>query len=122
MKPLRPDNDFQRHVLIEETNSSGVNVPVTSGTITAFLATSKGSNATAADATLSGSMTYIGGANGIVEGTWQFQLDASVLTRTLLNTHFGASLVAYLHFSKANSFRRFVPVEYRDEALPATEA
>lgn len=124
MKPLRPDRDFSRHVLIEETNSDGVNVPVTEGTIEGYLATTKATNAadpTAPTDTLTAELTYIGGANDIEAGTWLFQLDASVLTRTLLNTHFTSGAVVYLHFTKSNSFHAYVPLEYRDEALAATE-
>lgn len=110
-KKLAPLNDLNRHVLIEEVNSSGVVVPVTAGTITGYLATTKTATS-AADATLSASLSYIGGANDIKEGTWLFQLDAAVLTKTLLDTHFGTSGVAYLIVERANGVKRYQPLEY----------
>lgn len=115
---LSPLNDLNRYVLIEEVNSSGVVVPVTSGTVTGFLATTNASGATAADATLSASLTYVGGSNDIEAGTWLFQLDAAVLTLALLNTHFGSTGVAYLIVKKDNSVRRWERLEYVT-SLPA---
>lgn len=114
-RKLTPLNDFNRLVLIEEVNSSGVVVPVTSGTVTGFLATTNASGATAADATLSASLTYVGGANDIAAGTWLFQLDAAALTLALLDTHFASSAVAYLIVKKDNSVRRWERLEYSNQ-------
>lgn len=111
-RKLAPLNDFNRYVDIEEVNASGVVVPLTSGTVTGFLATTNASDATAADATLSASLTYVGGANGLPAERWLFQLDAAVLTKTLLDTHFGESGVAYLIVKKDNGIRRWERLEY----------
>lgn len=113
-RPLSPLNDFDRTVLIEEVNSSGVVVPVTDtsgGAIVGFLATSKDPTASAADPTLSVNGVYIGGANGYDAGTWLFQIDASVLTPSLLDSKFG-SVTPYFLVQRTNGKRRYEKLKY----------
>lgn len=81
MSNLTPLVDFARTFLLEEFDTTaGAYVPVTGGTApTCYLATSDDA-ATAADPTLSGTATYIGGNGAAPVGTWFFGLDAAVLT------------------------------------------
>lgn len=90
--PLYPSNDFVRTLLLETVHAvTGVTTPVTTGTVTGFLATSSSPTATAADPSLEVSGVYVGGANGYDAGTWLFEIDADDLTPTLLATLFATA-------------------------------
>lgn len=113
-RPLSPLNDFDRTVLIEEVNASGVVVPVvdtSGGAIVGFLSTGKEPTAVAAHASLSVAGTYIGGANGYDAGTWLFQIDASALTAALIDTNF-ATNVPYFIVQRSNGKRRYEKLKY----------
>jgi hypothetical protein len=119
--PLSPLNDFNRTVLLEVVDGvTGVITPVTTGTVTGFLATSNLPTAGSADASLSVSGVYIGGANGYEAGTWLFAIDAAVLTPALLDTHF-ASATPYFIVGRVSGVRRYEKLAYKP-ALAATLA
>jgi hypothetical protein len=116
---LVPLNDFTVHVPIHYNHATtGTKTPLTTGTVTGFISTSKTSSATAADATLEASLVYVGG-NPIetgssvnhAAGTWQFQLDAAVLTLALLEQHF-ANATPYLIVKSDNNIRRWKALNY----------
>jgi hypothetical protein len=80
---ITPLNDFVASVTIMDVDSAGVETPVTTGTVTAFLATSRASDATAADPSLSVSASYSG-----ADGVWLIRFDAATLTLSLLESLF----------------------------------
>lgn len=83
---LYPLNDFSVKVKLREINpTTGVVSPLTTGTVTAFLATSDAPTAGAADPALEMTPTHLGG------GVWLIFFDATVLTAALLATHFAAT-------------------------------
>lgn len=99
--------------------STGTKAPITTGSVTGFLATSKGPSATAADASLQASLTYVGGNSDgeggtYAAGTWLFQLDAAALTPNLLSTHF-AGARPYLIVERTNDLRVAIPLTYASE-------
>lgn len=83
---LYPLNDFCVIVRLQKINqSTGERTPLTSGTVTAFLATSEAPTATPAHATLE--MTPV----HIENGKWLVFFDASVLTAALLASLFSGT-------------------------------
>jgi hypothetical protein len=87
-KTLTPLVDFARTFLLEQFDTTaGAYVPVTAGAVTCYLATSDDA-ATAADPSLTGSASYIGGTGASPAGTWFLGLDAAVLTFALLDSLF----------------------------------
>lgn len=117
--PLYPLNDFLRTLLLETVHpTTGVTTPVTTGTVTGFLATSNSPTATAADASLSVSGVYIGGANDFDAGTWLFEIDAANLTAALLATHF-TTATPYFIVKMDGAIRVFEKLKYV-AARPAT--
>lgn len=110
---LSPLNDLAFFAKLQQVSTStGAKTPLTSGTVTAFLATSNAADATAADASLSVSAVHVTG------GKWLVFFDASVLTLTLLETHF-ASVTPYLIIEQEDGFRVYHELEY-SEAKAAT--
>lgn len=90
---LNPLNDKTVTFQLSVRNSStGVLTPVSTGSVSAIIATTDAPNATAADPTLTFNAVYIGGANGFADGTWMVFIDAAVLTVALL-----AGLPRYLY-------------------------
>lgn len=126
---LAPDNEFDRSIVLEEINTStGVRTPITTGTITGFLSTGYDSTATAAHASLSVSGVYIGGQLKVTggtatydAGTWLFHIDASVLTKTLLDTYF-ATATPYFIVTKSSSLRKVGQLTYLTYSAGGTEA
>lgn len=111
---------------LKSVPSTGTKAAITTGTVTGFLATSKSSSATAADAALQATLTYVGGNSdgegGTYEaGMWLFQLDASVLTANLLSTNFAAT-TPYLIVTRSNDLRWAFPLVYRDSLVGSVEA
>jgi len=110
---LAPLNDLDITIVLEDINTStGTRTPITTGTVTGFLATSSAPDATAADATLSVSGVYVGGQTKVSgksgnydAGTWLFHLDASALTISLLDTNF-LTATPYFIVSKSNAVRK----------------
>lgn len=115
---ITPDNDMSIRVgPIYSNPPTGTRAPVTSGTVTFFLAATAIA-AVAADGTLQGNATYIGGnddGNGGTHpvGSWLCQLDASVMVRTLLETLFGTNDEAFLICQKANDINCVTRCEYQ---------
>lgn len=89
---LAPLNPLTRHVLLETLDASGTRTPVTTGTVTGFLATSDEPDATAADAALVATCAHVGG-NEIVDGeddlhppgTWQIKFSPATFTVSRLD-------------------------------------
>lgn len=104
---LYPLNDFAKYLRLPDINSTTGNVGyLTSGSVTAFLSTTNGPTATAADATLVMSPTYVP-----AKQKWLLYFDASVLTVNLLNTLF-ASTPPYLIVQYPSGFRVYFAGEY----------
>jgi hypothetical protein len=122
---LVPLNDIYVDVgPLRTVSTAGLKAAITTGTVDFFLSASKSSSATAADPTLSGTATYVGSAsdgdgNTYDAGMWICQLDAAVLTASLLRTHFQATSKAYLYVKRDNNIRRMVELTYVD-TLPVT--
>lgn len=99
-------NDFFAKVALRQVDAStGVETALTTGTVTAFLATGYGPTATAADPALSVSATHLG------KGVWLIAFDAAVLTTALLDPLFG-STPAYLIVQQPGGLRVYTPVTY----------
>lgn len=99
-------NDFfVKTKLFAGNPTTGAVEPLTSGTVTAFLATSNAATATAADAALSMSPVHLG------DGLWLIFLDGAVLTTTLLDPLFG-STPPYLIIQQPGGIRVYAPVTY----------
>lgn len=99
---LYPLNDF----CVDVTLTDRAGAPITSGSVTAFLSTSKEPSATAADAALSVTATYSGAG-----GVWNVTIDAAVLTLALLNTHF-ANATPYLIVQLVGAVRVWQKCKY----------
>lgn len=111
---LYPLNDLAVSVrLVDIDATTGAESNVTTGTVTAFLATSNGPTATAADATLNATVNYSGAG-----GWWTVTIDAAVLTAALLDTLF-ASVTPYLIIRRTNGIRVYVEMAY-SASRPAT--
>ena len=114
-KTISPGNDYEDFILLEETDATtGVVGPVTSGTVTGFLAATNSSTATAIDESLSVTGVYVGGANGYDAGTWMFVIDATVITAALI----GGKGTIYFIVQKAGAVRVYRKVKVLD-ARPA---
>lgn len=112
MNQLNPLNDFVRVVNLKRINSStGAEEPITTGSPTGFLATSKEPDATTAHASLSANGVYIGATAGYEAGDWMFQLDAAVLTKALLETYFLTG-VPYFIVNLASDVRVYEQLDY----------
>jgi hypothetical protein len=101
---LFPLNDFVAKLTLKDVDATGKAIPLTTGTVTAFLATSNGPTATAADPSLTQSATNLGG------GAWLVSFDAAVLDPTLLASLFAGGV--YLIVQKLNGVRAWFPVTY----------
>lgn len=110
---LYPLNDFIAQVTLKDVDATGAEIPVTTGTVTAFLATSNGPTATAADPTLSVSAVYTGAG-----GVWLITIDAAVLTASLLALHF-ATVTPYLIVQKTGAVRVYAKCKYKAERAAA---
>jgi hypothetical protein len=109
---LYPLNDFAVRVTLKDIDTTpgsptfGKSIPLTSGSVTAFLATSNAPTAAAADPSLTMSPTHI--ANGV----WLVSFDAAVLTAALLATLFAATL-PFLIVQKPSGVRVYYDVVYQ---------
>jgi len=117
---LVPLNDFVVFANIPLRNTTtGALEYATTGTVTGFLATSADADATAAHASLSVSGTQVGSItldNGeTLPSAWMFQIDAAVLTKSLLDTHFAPSTrnPCYFIVSRASAKRQVLRLEYK---------
>lgn len=103
---LYPLNTFYAKVALRTIDpSTGVETPLTTGTVTAFLSTSYAANAAAADPALSVSATHI------AKGVWLIAIPGSVLTPTLLDPLFAAA-TPYLIVQQPGGIRVYAPVTY----------
>lgn len=101
-----PLNDFAAKAKLRNLDpTTGVETPLTTGPVIAFLATSNGPAATAADAALSMSPVHLG------DGVWLIFLDAAVLTTALLDPLFAAT-PPYLIVQQPGGVRVYAPVAY----------
>lgn len=105
---MYPSNDLAVTVTLQEIDSlTGVKNPLTTGTVTAFIATSNSPTATAADPSLSVSATHLNNP----AGKWLIFFDASVLTPALLSSLFSAA-TPYLIVEQTNGVRAYVEMSY----------
>jgi hypothetical protein len=119
---LAPDNDLLRTFYLEDVDPiTFAKTPVTTGTVTAFLATTK--DGSAADPSLSISAVHVGVASPTADeyalGTWGIEFDATILTSSLLATLFAATGKAFLVVEKAGAVRRYEQLTYAT-AIAAT--
>lgn len=106
-------NDFfVKAKLTTGSPTTGDVTPLTSGTVTAFLSTTNGPSAVAADPALSMAPTHLGG------GIWLIFFDAGVLTAPLLDPLFAAS-PPYLIVEQPGGVRVYASVTYAP-SRPAT--
>jgi hypothetical protein len=101
-------NDFIQEVTNMDVDATGAEVAVSTGTVTAFLATDNGPTATAADATLSVSAVYTGAG-----GVWIATFDKTVMLASLLNTLFPAGVTPYLIVENSTGIRVYVTCAYK---------
>lgn len=115
--PLSPLNDFSLEWKLKTldmtpgSSTLGKLIPLTTGTVSAFLATSNSPTATAADPTLTVVCTHVG------SGKWISSWNADVLTPTLLETLFAAA-TPYAICVAAGDVRKYAECEY----VPAAAA
>src|SRR5690348_629197 len=103
---LSPLNDFAVKAKLKQIDPATGDVgPLTTGTVTAFLATSNSATATAADPSLSVDADHLG------DGVWLVSFDGAVLTPELLDPLFGATL-PYLIIEQDGNVRVYAPVTY----------
>jgi hypothetical protein len=104
---LFPLNDLALLATLKTVSqTTGKAVTLTSGTVTAFLATSSGPSATAADATLTATVTYLSSVS-----KWLIEFDGAALTAALLNTHFAAA-TPYLIIQSTGNLRTASALAY----------
>lgn len=116
---LSPLNDFDRTIQLEQIDSvTGTRTPLTTGDVTAFLATSPAPDAAAADGTLSVAAVHVGGNPKVAAGgetykpgTWLVHIDASALTVLLCTAQF-ANATPYLIVSVAGGVRKVGQLTY----------
>ena len=89
----------------------------TTGTVSAFLATSGASDATAADASLVATCAYDSGN----APWWSVYFPASVLTQTLMDTHFADPAECWCIATHSGGVREVIQLDYDDylEITPA---
>ncbi len=93
-RPLNPLNKFARTILVEDVSATtAATIPVVSGTLTGFIATSNSPLAGAADPTLTTTGTHIGvsvpdATHPYPLGTWLITFSGTTLTVALLDSLF----------------------------------
>lgn len=103
---LHPLNPLAFVVTMRAMNDAGKLVPVDTGTVTAFLATSDAPTATKADDTLEVEAIYTG-----AKGEWAVRFPAAILTPTLLATLF-ADTPPYCILAASFGARGVLPLTY----------
>jgi hypothetical protein len=104
---LYPLNDLNLVVTLKFVDVDGSIKPLDTGPISFFLATSNLPTATQADAALAGNAVHLAAGSG----QWLIQLDAAVLTFSLLNGLF-ASVPPVLIVQSANNVRGYATLAY----------
>lgn len=114
---LSPLNNFWATIYIPTVSlTDGVESGLSTGTVTAFLATSGEPDAVAADATLSVACTHVGQASPTAgqfpTGTWLIAFPKSVLTVALLDQLF-ADTAPYLIVEHSTTMRVETKLKYK---------
>lgn len=91
----------------------GKPIPLTTGTVTAFIAASIAPTAVAVDPSLTASGLHIG------KGKWLIVFDGSILTPTLLNTLFGSGTIPQIIIQQPGNLRSYVPGVTYSASKPA---
>jgi hypothetical protein len=105
---ISPLNDYMWTATLRQRDvTTGALSDITSGTVTAFLATHHDADAVAADATLNCTVNYSGAG-----AAWTVSIDASVLTKALLDTLFSTTGRIYLIVKKAGAILVWYEEEY----------
>ena len=121
---LVPGNDFLATFFIEEPDpTTFAKVPVTSGAISAFIATTNGPLATAAHANLVAVVTHVGVIAPVPDGdyplgTWSIAIDGAGLTQAILDPLF-ATATPYLIVDRVGDVRRYQKVVYKTQLAVA---
>lgn len=120
-RPFAADNAFVRGVLLRLVDpATGAITPVTTGTVTGFLAASR-TAAAPPDGTLQVNLVYIGNQPGRAAGTWMFFLPASVMARALLEQYF-LNKRAYFICVRSNARRVVEEIVYADAEMATLAA
>jgi hypothetical protein len=99
-------NDFSKFVKLKDIDANtGAVSSLTSGTVTVFFSTDNDSAAVTAHADLSNTATHI------ANGKWLIFFDASVLTKSVLDTAFSTD-PPYMIVQYPNGFRVYFTGEY----------
>lgn len=114
---ISPLNTFWRLYQIETVDATdGSESGQTTGTVTAFLATSNAPDATAVDGTLSVSATHVGvaspGAGQWPLGTWLITIPGSAMTVALMDQYFTTE-EPYLIVQRTGSDRVYEHLHYK---------
>lgn len=113
--PLTPLVDFSRTFVLEQYDPTlAAYTPVITGPVTCYLAAASDA-VTAADPSLTGTATYIGGVGtpAAPAGTWFFGLDASVLTFALLDSLYNNTTTKpWFVVLKPSGVRAVEPLKY----------
>lgn len=111
---ISPLNDLVLKAKLKEVVAGSLTAtPLTTGEVTAFLATSDAPTAAAADPALAATCEHVAG------GAWRIAFDAADLDPELLDGLFGATNVAYCIIQQPGGFRTVVPLVYA-ASRPAT--
>lgn len=103
---LSPLNDFIFSIPVKDIDAAGSEIPVTTGTVSAFLATSNSPTDDAADESLRATLSYTGAG-----GIWLGRFDAATLTAELLDSKF-ANTAPYLIVQMTGGFRVYEKLKY----------
>ena len=103
---IYPLNDWVHPVKLFEVEAGAITrTPLETGTVTGFLATSGSPTATAADASL------VATAAHVANGWWRVSIDGTLLTASLMDTHF-ASTNPWLILQQTGNIRTVYELEY----------
>lgn len=103
---LFPLNDFAFKIALKNIDPvTGAKTPLTTGPVTGFLSTGSDYTATAADASLVGTITHI------ANGTWLVFMDAAILPGALLNGLFATTPPNFITI-QSGGIRTFTPCIY----------
>lgn len=91
--------------LKQVSEETGELEPMTSGTVTGFIANSNSPTATAVDPTLTATCAHVG------SGKWRVEVAGDVLTAALLASAF-ATATPYLIIQEVGGFRVYVELDY----------
>jgi hypothetical protein len=105
--PLYPLNDLTFLVTLKTVDpATGKVIALTTGSVTGFIAASNLPTASAADPSLTFTITHVG------SGKWLVVMDAALLTAALLNTLFGSGATPYVILQLTGGFRAYIQLAY----------